>query len=237
MRLLEKPSVVSRSEGGVHLYGNPHVTCSPINMKVAARNIATGLIANDAEGKKLYEDNLNKLLGEFDRRLFGDDLVKIIGGETLCGLAEKGKLIEFLQENKFEENPLIDKLGGWMKKMLPLRGTSIVTYHKNWVYFVDLFGLKEIGTIEPKPGIPPSPKHVTGLVNLMRERDIRIILAANYFDEQQIRTIANRVNAEPVIVPLYVGGVPGIDDYFELVDYWIDRLLEAAQKKNLVGEG
>jgi ABC-type Zn uptake system ZnuABC Zn-binding protein ZnuA len=236
MRLLEKPSVVSRSEGGVHLYGNPHVTCSPINMKVAARNIATGLIANDAEGKKLYEDNLNKLLGEFDRRLFGDDLVKIIGGETLCDLAEKGKLIEFLQENKFEGNPLIDKLGGWMKKMLPLRGTSIVTYHKNWIYFVDLFGLKEIGTIEPKPGIPPSPKHVTGLVNLMREKDVRIILAANYFDEQKIRTIANRVNAEPVIVPLYVGGAAGIDDYFKLVDYWTDGLLEAAQKKNLIGK-
>ena len=70
--------------------------------------------------------------------------------------------------------------------MLPLRGTEIVTYHKNWIYFVDLFGLEETGTVEPKPGIPPSPKHVTGLVNLMKERDIRIILAANYFDEQKM---------------------------------------------------
>lgn len=236
MRLLEKPAVVSRSEGGVHLHGNPHVTCSPINMKVAARNIATGLIKNDAAGKKLYEDNLNKLLEEIDQRLFGDDLVEILGGDTLCNLAEKGRLIEFLQTNSFAAQPLIERLGGWMKEMLPLRDASIVTYHKNWIYFVDLFGLNEAGTIEPKPGIPPAPKHVTGLVNLMQENDIRIILAANYFDEQKIRTVANRVNAEAVIVPLYVAGAPGIDRYFDLVDHWIDGLLKAAQKKGLIGK-
>jgi len=97
-----------------------------------------------------------------------------------------------------------------------------------------LFGLAEAGYVEPKPGIPPSPKHVTNLVNMMRAKDIRIIFAANYFDEQKIRAVANRVNAEPVIVPLYVGGAPGIDDYFQLVDYWIDGLLKAAKKKGIL---
>ena len=88
--------------------------------------------------------------------------------------------------------------------------------------------------MEPKPSIPPSPKHVTGLVNLMKERDIRIILAANYFDEQKIRTVAGRVDAEAVIVPLYVEGEPGVDDYFKLVDYWVDGLLKAAEKKDIL---
>ena len=112
----------------------------------------------------------------------------------------------------------------------------MVCYHKNWVYFARIFGLEEAGYIEPKPGIPPSPKHVTELVNMMRAKDIRIILAANYFDEQKIRAVANRVNAEPVIVPLYVGGVPGVDDYFQLADYWIDGLLEAAKKKGILSD-
>jgi ABC-type Zn uptake system ZnuABC Zn-binding protein ZnuA len=112
--------------------------------------------------------------------------------------------------------------------MLPLRGLEIVTYHKNWVYFVTLFSLKEVGTVEPKPGIPPSPRHVTELVELMRERSITIILAANYFDEQKIRTVASRVDAEPVIVPLYVGGADGTSSYLDLVDFWVDHLVEAA---------
>jgi len=233
MKLLEKPMTISRVEGGVHLYGNPHVTCSPINMKTAARNIATGLIKNDPEGKEIYSVNLRDLLDEIDRRLFGEKLVQTLGGDTLCSLAEKRTLIPFLRKQQLQGRPLIEYLGGWMERALPLRGMSIVTYHKNWIYFLELFGIKEMGTIEPKPGIPPSPKHVTNLVELMRTSDIQIILAANYFDEQKIRTIANRVNAEAVIVPLYVGGEAGVNDYFQLVDRWINGLIAAQDEKSL----
>ncbi len=231
MKLLEKPKTISRAEGGVHIYGNPHVTCSPIKMKVAARNIATALTKNDTAGKEIYSRNLKKLHQEIDERLFGAELVDMLGGDTLCSLAEQGELIPFLKEHQLKGKPLIEFLGGWMKKMAPIRGTPIVTYHKNWIYFLKIFGLEEAGTVEPKPGIPPSPKHVTNLINLMRERNIGIILAANYFDEQKIRTVASRTNAEAVIVPLYVGGAAGVDDYFKLVNYWIDELLKAAEKR------
>jgi zinc/manganese transport system substrate-binding protein len=231
MNLLEKPKTMSRAEGGVHIYGNPHVTCSPIQMKVAARNIATGLIKNDPEGKEIYLQKLKELHNKIDECLFGKKLVEILGGDTLCSLAEQDRLIPFLQEQKLEDKPLIEYLDGWMGKMLPLRGTPIVTYHKNWVYFVKLFGLEEAGTVEPKPGIPPSAKHVSDLINLMKERNIRIILAANYFDEQQVRTVASRTGAEAVIVPIYVGGANGTEDYFKLVDCWVDGLLKAAEKK------
>ncbi len=228
MNLLEVPEILSRSEGGLHVYGNPHVTGSPINMMTAARNIATGLIRNDPAGKEIYEANLNRFLNETNRRLFGDELLQLLGGENLNDMAEKGTLIPFLKKQQFRGKPLIDYLGGWMKKMLPLRGMEIVTYHKNWIYFVSLFGLDAVGTVEPKPGISPAPRHVTGLVEQMRVRNIKIILAANYFDEQKIRTVAARVGAVPVIVPLYVGGGENTATYFDLVDHWTDRLLEAA---------
>jgi zinc/manganese transport system substrate-binding protein len=229
MDLLEKPVNMSRSEGGVHIYGNPHVTCSPINMKIAAENVATGLIKNDPEGRDSYKANLNKLLEEFDIRLFGKELVGILGSKTLVDMTEKGNIIVFLNNNEYKGKKLVEYLGGWMKEMLPLRGTSIVTYHKNWIYFCKLFGLEEAGTVEPKPGIPPSPRHVNELVEVMKARKIGIILAANYFDEQKIRTVAARVHATPVIVPLYVGGEKGIDDYFVLVDNWVSRLVRAAE--------
>ena len=228
MKLLEIPEILSRSEGGLHIYGNPHVTCSPLNMKVAARNIAIGLTTNDPAGKEVYEANLHAFLDEIDRRLFGPELVRLLGGESLTNMAENGTLIPFLERQKFQGKPLIDSLGGWMKVMLPLRGMEIVTYHKTWVDFVTLFGLEEVGTVEPKPGIPPSPRHVTELVELMRERNIKVILAANYFDEQKIRTVAARVDAVPVIVPLYVGGADNVSSYFDLVDLWTSRLVEAA---------
>ena len=236
MRLLEKPTTMSRVEGGVHIHGNPHVTCSPINMVVAIHNIAAGLTNADPDGKAIYEAGRDRLVADLDRRLFGEKLVSLLGGKTLRAMAEKGTLIPFLEKKSFRGTRLIEHLGGWMKQMMPLRGKPIVTYHKNWIYFVRLFGLTELGTIEPKPGIPPSPKHVTGLISLMDERDVKIVLAANYFDEQKVRSVADAVGAEPVIVPLYVGGAYGVDSYVKLVDHWVSALLEAARKGGLISQ-
>jgi len=232
--LREKPGVVSRIEGGVHLYGNPHITCSPVNMRTVARNIAAGLIENDPKGAAYYRERTDRHIRRLDDRLFGKALVDMLGGDTLADLAVKGRLLSFLEKQEYEGKPLVENLGGWMRQMLPLRGTPIVTYHKNWVYFVGLFGLEEAGTVEPKPGIPPSPRHVLELTGMMRERGVRLILAANYFDEQKIRTVAARVDAEPIIVPLHVGGSEGVETYSDLVDLWVCRLLEAARKKGLI---
>ncbi len=236
IELLEKPALLSRQEGGVHIYGNPHITTSPLNMKIVARNIAAGLIRNDPEGREFYLKNLKRFNDEIDKRLFGPELVRLLGSATLERLASKGKLLDFLERYKFKGKRLIDYLGGWMQLMYPLRGTPIVTYHKNWVYFFHLFGLREAGTVEPKPGIPPSAKHVAELLGLMRAQGVKIVLAANYFDPQRVRSVARGAGAEAVIVPLYVGGEPGVKDYFSLVDLWINRLRAAARKTGLLKE-
>ena len=228
IELIEKPKVISQIEGDVHIFGNPHIMCGPIKARQVARNITTGLIKNDPEARDFYEANLKKFQAELDERLFGSRLVNLIGGDTLCNLAEQDKLMGFLEQNKYKGKPLTDRLGGWMGKMLPLRGMPIIVYHKNWSYLIKLFGLREIGTIETKPGIPPSPQHVTKLVAMMREQGIKIILAANYFDERKVMTVAQRTGAQSVVVPLFVGGAAGCEDYFALVDYWTERLLEAA---------
>ena len=64
---------------------------------------------------------------------------------------------------------------------------------------------------------------------MMRKRGIGIILAASYFDEQKVRSVAEKVDARAVIVPMFVGGAEGTEDYFRLVEYWIDCLLAAAE--------
>jgi len=234
IELVEKPKVISQIEGDVHVFGNPHITTSPINTRQVAWNIAAGLIKNDPEGKAYYEANLKALQDELDQRLFGEELVDMLGGDTLCRLAVQGKLIDFLKENKLQGKPLINRLGGWMDTMMPLRGMPVVVYHKNWSYFLKLFGLEEAATIESKPGIPPSARSVTHLVEMMHDENIRIILAANYFDEHKVKTIADRTGAEAVIVPLFVGGAPGTETYFQLFDYWVNSLVEAAKKTGLV---
>jgi len=235
MQLVDRPDNPNQLMGDVHVEGNPHFTCSPLCMRQAAGNIATGLIKNDPQNKAVYEANLKTLRGEIDTRLFGEELVKLLGGDVLCKLARQGKLVDFLSKNKLGGTALIDKLGGWMKQMLPLRGQQIVVYHKNWSYFVDLFGIQVPATIEPKPGIPPSAKDIVRLIERMKAADIRIVFAANYFDQKRARSVGEKVGAEVVIVPLFVNGSPEAKDYFSLVDLWVNGLVGAAKKKGIAG--
>jgi len=227
IELLDKPSVLSRSEGGLHIYGNPHITSSPLNLKIIAENIAIGLEKNDPENSDFYEKNLKIFKNEIDQRLFGSKLLNLMGGELLTKLANSGRLFEFLTAKKFRGKRLIEYLNGWLKEALPFRNKKIVTYHKNWIYFARVFGLQIVGHVEPKPGIPPSPKHVEELITLMRKNKIKVILSANYFSEIKVRKICSKVGAYPVIVPMYVGGAKGVNDVFKLIEFWIEKLNQA----------
>lgn len=230
IQLLDKPSALTRSEGGLHIYGNPHINTSPLNMKVVADNIAIGLTKISPQNEKRYLSNSQKFKAEIDRRVFGEQLVKILGGKMLTKLAISGNLIPFLESHNYQGEKLIDYLGGWLKEGLSFRGEKIVTYHKGWIYFFRLFGLEEIGTVESKPGIPPSPKHVEELVTQMQRNNVHVILSANYFDEAKVKRIAQKVSAIPVIVPYYVGGVPEVKSVLDIYEYWVRHLKDAYLK-------
>jgi len=230
IKLLDKPSVLSRSEGGLHIYGNPHITTNPLNLKVIAENITIGLEKVDPQNSDFYRANLKEFQNKIDEKTFGDKLLKLMGGNLLTKLANNGTLIGFLKAKEYRGKKLIDYLGGWLKEALPFRNRKIVGYHKNWVYFKHLFGLNVIGHVEPKPGIPPSPKHVEDLVKKMRAEKVKVLFAANYFDENKVKTICAKVGAIPVIVPMTVYGAPNTEDVFKLTDLWVSELNKAFKK-------
>lgn len=228
--IVEKPVTISRAEGDVHIYGNPHIHTSPLNGKTIAENICTGLKKVDPAHAALYEKNVARFQDEVDRRTFGPELVKMLGGKVLTRLAQRGKLIPFLEKKTYKGEKLIAHLGGWMKKAMPLRGRKVVAYHKNWTYFSELFGLDVVEHMEPKPGIPPSPGHVASVIAKMREMKIKVMLAANYFDVGRVNKVAERVNARAVVVALAPGGEKAIPTFLDQFDVWIDRLVAAFKK-------
>jgi zinc/manganese transport system substrate-binding protein len=232
IKLLDKPTVLSRSEGGLHIYGNPHITTNPLNFKIIAENITIGLEKIDPANSEFYRANLKLFQDNINEHAFGKELVKLMGGSLLTRLANSGQLIEFLNSKKYKGQEMISYLGGWLKKGLVFRDKKIVAYHKNWVYFQALFGFDVIGYVEPKPGIPPSPKHVEELILNMKKNKVKVVFAANYFDEAKVRAICKKVGAKPVIVPVYVDGAPGTENVFKLVDYWVDSLAGVFKEGN-----
>lgn len=225
VKVLDKVEKGDRTEGDVHLMGNPHINTGPLNWKIVAHNIAIGLMKTDPENAAFYKKNRDEFCDKVDKSLFGEELVEMFGGETLGKMLENNTLFTFL-EKEYQGELLMSKLGGWLKKAMPFRDTKIVTYHKNWAYFCETFGLQIIGYIEPKPGIPPSARHVQHMINLIEEQNISLMLVASYFEKKSPEMIEAKTGINALFLPLFVSGAEEVNDNFELVDYWIDKINE-----------
>ncbi|HEX6861197.1 MAG TPA: metal ABC transporter substrate-binding protein [Thermoanaerobaculia bacterium] len=226
--LVDVPKNVSREAGDIHIYGNPHIHTSPLNAKLIARNIAAGLKRVDPQGAAVYDKNLAEFNARLDRALYGDQLPAILGSQTLDTLARQGKLISFLQSKDYKGKKLITYLGGWLGKGMTFRGKDLVTYHQNWAYFTRLFGLDVVGDVEPKPGIPPSAKHVHELIEDMKSKNVQVVMAPSYYPPNEAKAIAQRTGADAIVVPLGPGSTTA-DAYFNLIDSWVNQLAQAYQ--------
>ena len=227
VHLLDVPRNANRSLGDIHIYGNPHIHADPLRGLQIAANILVGLKKVDREGAGFYEENFEAFRQETYRRLYGAELVEIVGGMQLERLARGHQFDRFLDSNQFDGRSLRSYLGGWLKLAECLRGKEIVAYHKNWIYFTDRFGIRIADYVEDKPGIPPSARHVVELIGKIQSRKIRVLWAANYFDESAPSKIEEKAGAKAFIVPLSVGGTPQAKDYFDLFDIWLGALRSA----------
>lgn len=123
---------------------------------------------------------------------------------------------------------LDSRLDGWTRRMAPLKGLKIVTYHNSWTYFAARFGLDVAGHVEPKPGIPPSASHLDGLVKKMKTENIRVILTETYYPRKGPDFLAGKTGARVVTVPVSAGGAGGIKTYFDVFDRVIEELEKAS---------
>jgi zinc/manganese transport system substrate-binding protein len=112
----------------------------------------------------------------------------------------------------------------WNARMAADRGKPVVTYHKSLVYFLNEFGLKEAGNVEPRPGLEPSVGHVSTLAAEMKQNGVKVILAENFRPRRFSDLLAQQSGAKVVVIPGGIGAEKGVDDYFSFMDTIIDRV-------------
>src|SRR5881396_126286 len=123
-------------------------------------------------------------------------------------------------------------LAKWEQQMAPYKGTSVVTYHKNFVYFADRFGLKLFGTVEPKPGIPPSPHYINELAEGMKKAGVKVVLYQPYYNADASNQLAKRAGGVAVEIATEVGGMPGTNDVFSKFDTLVSSVAGALSGKS-----
>lgn len=121
-------------------------------------------------------------------------------------------------------------LDRWQKQLAPYKGAALVPYHKNFIYFIERFGLKEFGDVEPKPGIPPTPRHIAELSQAMRASGVRVVEYQPYYKADASREVAERAGGTAVEIATECGGVPGTADVFAKFDVMVASLAAAFAK-------
>jgi zinc/manganese transport system substrate-binding protein/zinc transport system substrate-binding protein len=124
---------------------------------------------------------------------------------------------------------LNEKIAVWEAKLAPLRGMPLVAYHNSWPYFARRFRLDFIGFIEVKPGVPPSPQHLAGVVRLMKERGAKIVVREPTEPQRDVAFVAEKAGAKIATLAGAVGALPQASDYIALFDANVDALIAAAK--------
>ena len=117
----------------------------------------------------------------------------------------------------------------WEKRAAPLRGMPVVVQHKGFTYLEAWLGLREVATLEPKPGVEPTTSHLSEVLATLERQPARMVLRPAYLSDRASQWIAERAKINVVVLPFTVGGTDGAKDLFGLFDDTIRRLLEGAQ--------
>jgi ABC-type Zn uptake system ZnuABC Zn-binding protein ZnuA len=115
----------------------------------------------------------------------------------------------------------------WSSLLEPVKGAKVVVDHNMWPYFLTRFGLVQAGTIEERPGIPPTPTHLVNLIALMKAAHIKVIVSAPWGDQKLAERVAQEAGAKNVTLASAVGAVKGTDTYLDMVDYNVKTLAQA----------
>jgi len=157
---------------------------------------------------------------------------KIIAGaltETFSRL-DSGSAGYFEERRKKFDERLDKKMAEWAKLLEPYRGAKVITYHKSFDYFVERFGLELAGTIEPKPGIEPSPSYINGLIPRLKAAGVKIVMIEPFRPRRTPEYVAQAIGAKLLLLPGAVGGNEKVKDYIGLFDYDVAQIAAALKE-------
>ena len=186
--LLDKPTLLDRSQGDVHAAGNPHIQTDPRNLLRVGAALTQRLSEIDPAHATAYQAR---------RKAFS------VRWEAA--------------------------IARWQQQASPLKGMPVAVQHKSFTYLLNWLGLREVATLEPKPGVEPSLGYLAEVAARLKTSPAKMVLRAAYQSPRASDWLAERADIPAVALPFTVGGAPGTDDLFGLFDVTLANLLKGAK--------
>jgi ABC-type Zn uptake system ZnuABC Zn-binding protein ZnuA len=152
---------------------------------------------------------------------------KIIARNIANGLERVDPSNRSTYENNLQafNNNIDAKMKDWLAKMASFKGSKIIAYHNEWVYFETRFGLKIVDFMEPKPGIPPTPSQLVKVINEVKANNIKVIISSPYFTTSSSDVVSKQTGVKELTLATSTGAFPAIKNYFDVFDYDINQLI------------
>lgn len=193
---------VTRAMGDVHAAGNPHYLLDPANAGIVAEDVAKALSALRPDGAAGFSERATALRRELSDLLLG----------APSGPDGKGA-----------------RAGGYLERFRPYRGAGVVGYHANLEYLCERLGLSLVGSLEPKPGVPPTAAHVASLAERARGGAVRIVARNVFQPEGPVASFAAQTGAQAVLIAHQPGATPDAPDLLSMHRRNLDALLRALE--------
>jgi zinc/manganese transport system substrate-binding protein len=184
LRILEIPDkTVSRSEGDIHLMGNPHYWLNPENIRILSKTISEKLSELKPEQSAYFAKNLSEFQSELDK-----------------------------------------KSADWKARLSKFKGSEFIGYHNEWIYLMEYTGLVMKQFLEPKPGIPPTPKQLLFLESYIKEKNVKGIIQATFYSTEAADNLSEKTGTPVLKLVQNVGETADVPDYFSMMEYNIKQL-------------
>lgn len=129
---------------------------------------------------------------------------------------------------KTMEATLDARMAAWKKLAEPLKGTKVVSYHRDIAYLAEFLGLEIVGEVELKPGIAPTPTHLEELVKLMREKKVGIIVQEQQYERRTAAWLAENTGAKVAVIGTMGNWTKGTQSYPDFVERNLRAIADAA---------
>jgi ABC-type Zn uptake system ZnuABC Zn-binding protein ZnuA len=122
---------------------------------------------------------------------------------------------------------LQSKIAEWTKSAVSLHGVKAVSYHPSMPYFADFLGIDMVGTVELKPGIAPTPKHLEELVGKMKSEHVTLILREIQYSDATAQWLVTQTGAKIATVATIGGAFPDSQTYIGMIDHNVNAVIAA----------
>ena len=115
----------------------------------------------------------------------------------------------------------------WQPQLAQIRGKPVVAWHTSWRYFADYTRMNIVGFMEPKPGVPPSPAHLAGLIQTIKRTGAKVLIMEPFYSRKTADFVASKTGIKVLVIPPSVGGVRGVTDYIQLMQHDLQKVAAA----------